>query len=210
LVAGCQPKTTANSPGAKPAKPSTSAAQVPEPEGSFEQDALEAMVGLAGRWTMLGISKDAQEPPSAWYRHAASDTCMPKGSKSWQVTDQRTYGRDDESVSLWNESVRTQVTLYTYPAQQPLEKEFEGVMSDMSRTCTEGPLMTTKLGETHVGGCVRRLDEGLLLEQAVLMRRGTWLHKARITFAAAGTSAAYTPAMSLVSQAFAACRKGAG
>lgn len=213
LAAACQPKTAAQSPGSAGAKPSSSAEPAATDEGDSElkQDAMQAMAKLAGNWALLGISNDAREAPSAWHRHAGSNTCMPKGSQSWKLADQRQYAANDESVSLSNESLGIHVTLYTYPARGALDAEFESVMSDMSRTCTEGPMMTTKTGGAHVGGCVQRLPSGLLLlEQAVLFERGKWLHKARITFAAEATHAAYTPAMSVVSSAFGPCPTGAG
>ena len=167
---------------------------------------MEAMAALSSRWMMLGISDGAKEAPVGWHRHAASGTCMPKGSASWELAAEQTYGPDDESVTVVSEPLRTKVTLYTYPATRAIDAEFDDVMQAMGQSCTEGPMLSTVQGNAHFGGCVRRLDDGvLLLEQVVLFQRGPWLHKARITFAATQMTNAYDGAMSVVSQAFATC-----
>lgn len=172
---------------------------------------MEHMAFLVSSWALLGSGSKDAEPATGWHRHAASGTCMPTGSRSWQSGKAQTYGPDDESVTLMHEPLQILVTLYTYPATKPLQPEFEGVVSTMaSKTCTEGPVMSSKIGEAHVGACPHRIDNGVvLLEQVVLLQRGKWFHKARITFAGPATAAAYTPAMSVVSQAFAACPAGA-
>ncbi len=205
LLAACQPR--------KPAVPPATAThqQQAEPqrtdgEGSIAPDAMKAMAALTGRWMMLGITDGAKEVPTRWHRHAASGTCMPKESASWELAGEQTYAPADESVSLFNEQLKTKVTLYTYPATRALDAEFDEAMQAMGQSCTEGPMMSTAQGDTHFGGCVRRLEDGfLLLEQVVLFQRGEWLHKARITFAAVQMGEAYDAAMGMVSQAFASC-----
>ena len=151
------------------------------------------------------MSDGAREPPSGWHRHAASSTCLPKGSASWKLNDERVYGPDDESVSLLNEDIGTLVTLYTYPARDAFDVEFQEVVAEISHTCTENPVMTSEQGGTHFVACVRRMDGVLLVEQALMFQRDKWLHKARITFPDVASQQAYTPVMSVVSQAFAPC-----
>lgn len=203
LLAACAPAKRASDPAE--AKNDTAASK----EADFKKDAVEAMAVLASRWALLGTKADAKEQPTGWHRHAGSGTCMPKGSASWELAKEHTYGPDDESVTMWNEKLKSQLTLYTYPAAQALDAEFDAVLGEMSRSCTEGPVLSAKTGDTHVGGCARRLEgDVLLLEQVVLFQRGKWLHKARITFAAAQADAAYSPTMSVVSQSFEACPAG--
>lgn len=215
LVVGALTACHPAKPAVEPAKPAPAAKPTARPkpnqadtDPSFRPDATDAMAALLGYWSLLGISDAAKETPKSWHRHAASGTCMPEGSKSWRVTNTRVYGPDDESVSLWNDQLKILVTLFTYPARHPVGPEFDDVMRQMSGTCTEGPVMTTNVGDVHVGGCVRRLkNNALLLEQAVLFQHDKWFHEARITFAAAGARDAYTPAMSLFSESFAPCKK---
>jgi hypothetical protein len=197
LLTACSPAKPASDPSSQTSS---------DDRSSLKKDAMEAMAIQAGFWSLLGISDGAKEQPNGWHRHEGSGTCMPKGSKSWELAQERTYARDDESVSVWNDALKTNLTLYTYPATRVLAAEFESVMGDMSQTCTDGPVMTTTIGDARVGGCVTRLESGvLLIEQAVLFQRGKWLHKARITSPAAAAEAAYSPSMSVVSQAFVAC-----
>jgi hypothetical protein len=99
----------------------------------------------------------------------------------------------------------TEVTLYTYPAHNDADQEFREVMAAMSRTCSEGPMMSTTQGEVRIGGCVQRLPGALVLEQALVFQRGKWVHKARISFIAAVMDDAYNAAMALVSTAFTPC-----
>jgi hypothetical protein len=203
----CQPSKGASSPSDASQGEAQDASQGDansRSEAPLKEDAMAAMVALAGHW-VIPEGGDA-EPAQSWHRHAASGTCMPKGSASWQLSHEQVYGPGDESVSLWNEQLQTLITLYTYPAQGDLEGAFGGVMNEMgSRTCTEGPMMSTDQDGTHIGGCVRRKDGFLLLEQAMLFQRGEWLHKARITIPEPALDAAYSPAMSVVRQSFAAC-----
>jgi hypothetical protein len=131
---------------------------------------------------------------------------MPKESASWRPGKERVYGPDDESVTLFNDRLRTEVTLYTYPAHNDADREFRDVMQAMSRTCTEGLMMSTTQGDVRIGGCVQRLPgDALVLEQALVFQRGKWVHKARISFLAAVMGDAYDAAMAVVSTAFAPC-----
>jgi hypothetical protein len=211
VLAACQPRKPASAPTSTTHRQQTKESN-PKPAGdaSFKDDAMAAMAALSSRWMLLGTNSSVKEAPRAWHRHAASGTCMPKDSASWELGKEQVYGPDDESVTLWNDKLKTEVTLYTYPATQPLDAEFGEVMRAMGGTCSEGPMMSTTQGDVHFGGCVRRLDgDVLLLEQVVLFQRGKWLHKARITLLARALGDAYDAAMGVVSQAFAPCSSAA-
>jgi hypothetical protein len=131
---------------------------------------------------------------------------MPKETASWRPGKERVYAPDDESVTLFNDRLRTEVTLNTYPGQNDVDSEFREVMQAMSRTCTEGPMMTTTQRDVRIGGCVHRFPgDMLVLEQALLFRRGKWSHKARISFPAAVMGDAYGAAMALIGMAFKPC-----
>ena len=131
---------------------------------------------------------------------------MPKDSASWRLGKEHVYAPDDESVTLFNDRLSTEVTLYTYPARNDTDREFRDVMQAMSLTCREGPMMSTTQGDVRIGGCVQRLPgDALVLEQALVFQRGKWVHKARISFLAAVMGDAYNAAMAVVSTAFAPC-----
>jgi hypothetical protein len=175
-------------------------------EETLKEDAVAAMAKLAGHWVLQGTAESPAEKPKEWHRHAGSGTCMPKGSAGWELAKENVYGPDDESVSLFNDGLKTLVTLYTYPARQDIDAEFEAVQHDIAGTCTEGPMMTTVVNDAHFVGCVHRLESGvLLLEQAVLVQRDKWLYKTRVTFPEPALDAAYQPAMSLSGLSFKPC-----
>ena len=195
-----------------PAKPASAndakRADAPSGEETLKEDAVAAMAKLAGHWVLEAAGDSPATKPNDWHRHNGSGTCMPKGSAGWELTKEHTYGPDDESVSHFNDELKTLVTLYTYPAQQELDAEFEAVQRDLSGTCTEGPMMSTVVKEAHFVGCVNRLEDGLLLlEQAVLVQRDKWLYKTRITFPEPVLDAAYQPAMSFARLGFSPCPK---
>jgi hypothetical protein len=191
--------TPAPAQSAEPARPNDEPTSSPE----LADDAMKAMAQAAGFW-MLGVADDGGAPTRQWHRHAASGTCLPKDAPGWELVNEKTYGPGDESVSLWNEKLGAKVTLFTYPAQAALEPAFDSVLEQMAKTCTEGPVMSTKMSPGKIGGCIQRLKEGpLLLEQALLFKNGPWLHKARITYPAG--SDAYSAVMSVVARAFKPC-----
>jgi hypothetical protein len=192
---------------AAPAPPVQPGSNPKPDEHAIKEDAMAAMVALSGRWMLAGAQGGPKEAPRAWHVHGGSGTCMPKDSASWRPGKELVYAPDDESVTLFNDRLLTEVTLYTYPARNDIDQEFRDVMQVMSRkTCTEAPMMSTTQGDVRIGGCVRRLrGDALLLEQALVFQRGKWVHKARITFVAGMMADAYTAAMALVSTAFAPC-----
>ena len=210
-LAACQPQKPADAPGIAPSqqqKPKEESGQEPLREAEeppFKEDAVQALGALATFWA-LGLQGSSKNAPTSWHVHAASGTCMPKESGGFRVANERVYGPGDESVTLWDEKQKTEVTMYTYPATRALDAEFDDVLASMAQTCTEGPMVSAVQGDTHFGACVRRLEGDLLLiEQAVLFQRAKWLHKARITFAAPALGDSQDAAMSLLSQAFAPC-----
>jgi hypothetical protein len=194
---------------AAPAPPAQPGSNPKPDEHAFKEDAMAALAALSGRWMLVGVQGGPKEAPRAWHVHARSGTCMPKDSASWRLGKEYVYGPDDESVTLFNDRLRTEVTLYTYPAHNDVDREFREVMQVMSRTCTEGPVMSTTQGDLRLGACVQRFPgDALVLEQALVFQRGKWVHKARISFLAAVMGDAYTAAMAVVSTAFAPCTGG--
>lgn len=196
-LAGCGPAATK-----EPATP----ASKPESESNFKEDAVKATATLVGLWAITA-PEASDEQPTGWHRHAASGTCMPTGSKNWQLRVEKVFGPDDEGVSLWNEQLKTLVSLFTYPAQAELDPEMEQVVKEMSGTCTEGPLISTTSGQTRLAACIKRLeDDFLLVEQVSLVKRDKWLYKARVTFPTPVLMQAYAPTMSFAGLAFPACK----
>jgi hypothetical protein len=207
LLAACQPSRPAQ-PSATP--PAARGAKANENDAdAIEDDAMAATAALIPMWA-LEVTGDS-ETPSAWHRHAGSGTCMPKGSPSWQLTNEREYGPNDESVSLWSDRARAQVTLYTYPAGPPVKAAFDEALSQMaSQTCSEGPVISNESGGTWRGACVSRREDGtLLLEQVMVKQQGQWLNKARVTFAAATLQSSHPQVMALFRAAFVPCPKDA-
>jgi len=202
-LAGCQASA------AKP--PATAAAPTESPAGKAEQDikpdAMRATAKLMGLWALVP-AEASSDKPTAWHRHAATGTCMPTGSPSWQLRLERVFAPNDEGVSLWNEDFKTLVSLFTYPAQQDIESEMKLVERDMAGTCTESPLVSTVVGERHFAACVKRLENDfLLVEQVVLTKREQWLYKVRITFPEPLLMQVYGPTMAFSDQAFMPCAK---
>lgn len=198
--------------GSKAGTTEAKAADVPKQqteeseESPFEQDAMEAVAQVVALW-VSGATGDTEEP-TGWRRHAASDTCSPTGSAHWVLQGEKTYGPDDESVTLFNEELATLMTLYTYPARGDIDAEFESVKRDIAGTCTEGPMMSTTLGETRYAACVQRLEDGLLLlEQAHLTQNDRWLNKVRITFPAAAAVKVHGSVVAFAGKSFKACPK---
>jgi hypothetical protein len=201
-LAGCQPSAAK-----APATAATSSEGEGEAEPKFKDDAMRATAKLMGLWA-IGPTDASSEKPSGWHRHAASGTCMPTGSQSWKLRIERVFGPNDEGVSLWNEELKTLVSLFTYPAQQDIDNEMKLVERDMAGTCTEGPMLGSVAGERHFASCVKRLDNDVLLvEQVVLTKRDQWLYKVRITFPEPLLMQAYGPTMAFSEQAFAPCAK---
>jgi hypothetical protein len=173
----------------------------------MREDTTRALAKLTGLWLIMPPETTA-EKPTAWHRHAATGTCMPTASPSWQLRLEKVFGPNDEGVSLWNEDFKTLVSLFTYPAEQDVESEMKLVVRDMAGTCTETPLVSTVVGERHLAGCVKRLDNDfLLVEEVVLIKREQWLYKVRVTFPEPLLMQVYGPTMAFSDQAFGACTK---
>jgi hypothetical protein len=200
-LAGCGPAATK-----EPATPASKTGEAAEGEGDVKPDAMKATVQLMGLWALTPPAS-SDEAPTGWHRHTASGTCMPTGSKSWQLRVERVFGPDDEGVSLWNDQLKTLVSLFTYPAQAEVDPEMEQVVKEMGSTCTEGPLISTTSGETRFAACVKRMeDDFLLIEQVSLVKRDKWLHKVRVTFPSPILTQAYAPTMAFTGLAFQACK----
>lgn len=205
LLAACQPSRPAQTAATPQAKP----VAAEERSDEVDDDAMAATAALIPLWA-LGITGEA-ETPNAWHRHEGSGTCMPKGSASWQLTNEKEYAPNDESVSLWSDRALAQVTLYTYPAGPPVKAAFDEALSQMaSQTCTDGPVIANESGGVWRGACVSRREDGsLLLEQVMVKQQGKWLNKARITFAAATLQSSHPQVMALFRAAFVPCPKDA-
>ncbi|HEX2875273.1 MAG TPA: hypothetical protein VHP33_28675 [Polyangiaceae bacterium] len=189
-------------------EPATPASKAGEGEGEtkFKADAMKASATLVGLWAITP-PEASDEPPTGWHRHAATGTCMPTGSKNWQLRVEKVFGPDDEGVSLWNDQLKTLVSLFTYPAQAEVDAEMEQVVKEMTGTCTEGPLISTTSGETRYAACLKRMeDDFLLVEQVSLVKRDKWLYKVRATFPSPVLMQVYAPTMAFVGQAFQACK----
>lgn len=168
---------------------------------------MRALAKLMGLWAIMP-SEASTEKPTGWHRHAATGTCMPTGSPSWQLRLEKVFAPNDEGVSLWNGDFKTLVSLFTYPAQQDVENEMKLVVRDMAGTCTESPLIGTVSGERHLAACVKRLDNDfLLVEEVMLIKREQWLYKVRITFPEPLLMQVYGPTIAFSDQAFASCAK---
>lgn len=197
---GCQANNT--KPSATPRAESQGGAQT-----QVRDDGMRAATSLMGLWALEPRDEDVERPTS-WHRHDASGTCMPTGSQSWKLRVERVFGPNDEGVSIWNEELKTLVSLFTYPARQDIESEMKLVTSDMARTCSEGPMLGTVTGDRHFAACVKRLENDVLLvEQVTLIKRAQWLYKVRITFPEPFLMRSYGPTMAFSDQAFAACAK---
>ena len=190
----------------EPATPASNTGEAADGEGDVKPDAMKATAVLMGLWAITP-PMTSEEEPTGWHRHAASGTCMPTGSKNWQLRVEKVFGPDDEGVSLWNDQLKTLVSLFTYPAQADVDAEMKQVVKDMSGTCTEGPLISTTTGETRFAACIKRLeDDFLLVEQVSLVKQDKWLYKVRVTFPSPILRQAYSPTMSFAGLAFQACK----
>jgi hypothetical protein len=197
-LVGCQPSAT---------KGAATPASASDAEPELREDTSRATAKLMGLWALMP-AEPSSEKPSGWHRHAASGTCMPTGSQSWQLRHERVFGPDDEGVSLWNEKFKTLVSLFTYPAGGDVDSEMKLVEREMAGSCSEGPMLSTVSGERHFAGCVKRLAEDfLLVEQVMLIKREQWLYKVRITFPEPLLLQVYGPTMAFSAQAFATCAK---
>jgi hypothetical protein len=187
--------------------PAGSSEGASDAEPKLKEDAMRASAKLMGLWAIFP-AEASREKPTGWHRHAASGTCMPNGSQSWQLRLEKVFGPNDEGVSLWNDEFKTLVSLFTYPAEQDIESEMKLVERDMAGTCTDGPMLGTVVEGRHFAACVKRLDNDVLLvEQVMLTKRDQWLYKVRITFPEALLMQVYGPTMAFSDQAFAACPK---
>lgn len=199
-LAGCGPAATK-----EPATPASVSGQG-EGDTKFKEDAMKASATLVGLWAITP-PEASDEAPTGWHRHAATGTCMPTGSKNWQLRVEKVFGPDDEGVSLWNDQLQTLVSLFTYPAQAEVDPEMEQVVKEMTGTCTEGPIISTTNGETRFAACIKRIeDDFLLVEQVSLVKKDKWLYKVRVTFPAPVLMQVYAPTMAFAGLAFQACK----
>jgi hypothetical protein len=177
-----------------------------EGEAKLKPDAMKATAELVGLWAIVP-PETSDEQPTGWHRHAATGTCMPTGSKNWQLRVEKAFGPDDEGVSLWNDQLKTLVSMFTYPAQAEVDPEMEQVVKEMTGTCTEGPLISTTSGETRLAACIKRMeDDFLLVEQVSLVKQGKWLYKVRVTFPGPILMKVYAPTMAFAGLAFQPCK----